>query len=192
MTDWLVVYSPSFFYTLVILCALGMLLERSGIATTLALTFKGDVKRETRFLAQYGQSVCTVVLAVLVWRMDRAAAHRWAWLKILVAVSATSVAAFLVKRLLGRVRPGRPSAGKFLGPTLKHANFRESFPSSHSACAVALSVALAVLYPVGAPIFWTLALICAVLRYIMDAHWPSDVLGGIALGYGMAHWVMRI
>jgi len=187
----MVTYSPGLLYTLVILCVVLMLLESSGIATTLALTFKGDVKRETRFLAQYGQSVCTLVVVVLVWRMDRTVAHHWGWLQIVLAVTATSVVAFLVKRLVGRVRPGRPNAGKFLGPTLEHANFRESFPSSHSACAVAFTVVLSVLYPAGASIFWALALICAGLRYIMDAHWPSDVIGGIALGYWVAHVVIR-
>ena len=51
---------------------------------------------------------------------------------------------------------------------------------------------LARLYTQATATFWALALICAVLRYIMDAHWPSDVLGGIALGYVVAHgwWVM--
>ena len=86
-----------------------------------------------------------------------------------------------------RVRPGRENAGKFLGPSLKHANYRESFPSSHSACAVALTVALAYLYPQGVITFWALALICAGLRYVLDAHWPSDVLAGVAVGYGLAH-----
>jgi membrane-associated phospholipid phosphatase len=42
---------------------------------------------------------------------------------------------------------------------------------------------LATLYPQGAEIFWGLGITCAVLRYIMDAHWPSDVVGGVALGY---------
>jgi membrane-associated phospholipid phosphatase len=46
---------------------------------------------------------------------------------------------------------------------------------------------LARLYPQATATFWALALICAVLRYIMDAHWPSDVLGGIALGYALAN-----
>ena len=89
----------------------------------------------------------------------------------------------IVKRLTGRVRPNRDLAGKFLGPTWKHANARESFPSSHSANAVAMSAVLAMCYPAAAPTFWTLAIACACLRYVLDAHWPSDVLGGIALGY---------
>ena len=169
-------------------CAVLMLLERMGLPTTLELHFKGDVKRETRWLAQYGQSVCTPIAALLVYQLDPGSQvermHRA--IAVLAGVSAASVLTMLFKRSLGRVRPGRENAGKFLGPTWKHANYRESFPSSHSACAVALSVMLAILYPQEAATFWGLAIACAVLRYILDAHWPSDVLGGVALGYGVA------
>ena len=172
------------------LSALMMLIERMGAPTTLALEFKGDVKRETRWLAQWGQAVCTIVAALLVWRLDTMPAHKQAVWAIAAASVTASVVAFIVKRLTGRVRPGRENAGKFMGPTFRHANWRESFPSSHSASAVALSVVLAALYPQGAELFWTLAIVCATLRYIMDAHWPSDVLGGIALGYAAAHWTM--
>lgn len=172
---------------LIAACALLMVLESLGLPTTLALQFKGDIKRETRWLAQYGQFVCTAVVIALVYQLDRPARHQQAAVAILVAVAGTSVVSTLVKRILGRIRPGREHAGKFLGPSLKHANYRESFPSSHSACAVALSVMLARLYPQATATFWALALICAVLRYIMDAHWPSDVFGGIALGYALAN-----
>ncbi len=72
---------------------------------------------------------------------------------VLIALAA-SLIAMVIKRLVSRVRPGRPNAGKFLGPQLSHANFRESFPSSHSACAVAMTVVLSVIYPQGAVIFW--------------------------------------
>jgi membrane-associated phospholipid phosphatase len=169
-------------------CALLMLLERLGLPTTLDLHFKGDVKRETRWLAQYGQSVCTPIAALLVYQLDpgdwNQRVHRA--IVVIAAVSAASVLTMLFKRSLGRVRPGRENAGKFLGPSFKHANYRESFPSSHSACAVALSVMLAILYPPAASTFWGLAITCAVLRYILDAHWPSDVIGGVALGYTVA------
>ncbi len=171
-------------------CGVMMLIERSGLRTTLALTFKGDVKRETRWLAQYGQGACTIVAGALVARLDPTRSR--AALVMVLAVFATSLVAMVIKRLLSRVRPGRENAGAFLGPKLSHANFRESFPSSHSACAICLSAILAGLYPAGREVFWTLGIICAVLRYVMDAHWPSDVLGGIALGYaaGLAtlHW----
>jgi len=172
-------------YTTVIilfaLCILMMLMERWGLSTTLALTFKGDVKRETRFLAQYGQLICTVIAAILILQFDHERGMRICKALVL-SVGGVTVVATLLKRMLGRARPRREHAGRFLGPSFGHANYRESFPSSHSASAFAFSGILAMAYPQAAITFWVLAIICAVLRYVMDAHWPSDVLGGIAMG----------
>src|SRR3954466_9106770 len=109
-------------------CAVLLVLELRGVRTTLSLSFRGDIKRETAFLAQYGQSVATPIAAVLVWQLDPR--RHWAALALLAAVCATSLASVIIKRLAGRVRPNRERAGQFLGPTLRHANFRESFPSS--------------------------------------------------------------
>jgi membrane-associated phospholipid phosphatase len=173
---------------LLALTAVAMLLERMGLPVTLNLDFKGDIKRESRWFAQYGQAACTIVVAALIWRLDvprRPDGHRPLCV-FLLAVFGTSLVSTILKRLLGRVRPGRQLAGQFLGLSLQHANSRESFPSSHSAAAVAMSVILAHLYPPAAPVFWTLAILCALLRYLMDAHWPSDVLAGVALGYAAA------
>jgi membrane-associated phospholipid phosphatase len=169
---------------LIALCAALMIVERLGVRTTLVLNFKGDVKRETRWLAQYGQAVCTIVAAVLVLQLD--SNGRKVVVPLLVATFGVSIVATIIKRLTGRVRPNREHAGKWLGPTLKHANFRESFPSSHSANAVAMSAVLAHVYPSAAATFWTLAILCAALRYVLDAHWPSDVAGGVTLGYAAA------
>jgi membrane-associated phospholipid phosphatase len=171
-------------------CAGMMILERRGLRTTLHLTFKGDIKRESRWLAQYGQAVCTAVAVLLIWQLDKS--RRGVVVPVIVAAVGAGLIATLIKRLVSRVRPGRENAGKFLGPSWSHANYRESFPSSHSASAVALSVMLAILYPAAAVIFWALAIACAALRYLLDAHWPSDVLGGIALGYGIANLVARL
>jgi membrane-associated phospholipid phosphatase len=176
---------------LVISCGVIMILERSGLPTTLTLSFKGDVKRETRFLAQYGQLVCTFFTALLIWQLDLKQGFRICE-ALWTAVIGATIIATIIKRLLGRARPRSEHAGKFLGPSWKHANYRESFPSSHSASAVAYATVLASAYPQGALTFWGLALVCAGLRYLMDAHWPSDVLGGIALGYawGIIAWRM--
>jgi membrane-associated phospholipid phosphatase len=180
-----------FLLTLLAASAIMMMLERRGLPTTLSLSFKGDIKRESRWLAQYGQAVCTPVACLLIYQLDP---HPWQTNPagmVLLAVVISSIVCTIFKRLLSRVRPGRENAGKFLGPHWSHANFRESFPSSHSACAVTLSVMLAMLYPQAKITFWALAVLCAGLRYVMDAHWPSDVLGGIALGYAVAYGVAR-
>jgi membrane-associated phospholipid phosphatase len=179
-------------------CIIMIIIERMGAPTTLILSFRGDVKRETRFLAQYGQGVCTAITAALIWQLDSNPAHQAMILPMFLAVFLASAFAFLIKRLAGRMRPKHPNAGKFLGPSLKHDNARESFPSSHSACAMALSVFLVYFYRDAQPghdpswIFWTLALTTAGLRYVLDAHWPSDVIGGIALGYSTAWLVIEL
>jgi undecaprenyl-diphosphatase len=171
-------------------CVLLMIIERMGVPTTLQLSFRGDVKRETQWLAQYGQGVCTTLVSVLIYQFDPP--KRQYILPLFLSVVAASMMAFLIKRIAGRARPKREHAGKFLGPILRHNNAHESFPSSHSACAVALTVVLTHLYPqTGAIIiFWTLAMITACLRYVLDAHWPSDVIGGIAVGYGTAWMIL--
>jgi len=174
---------------LLIASALMMLLEWRGVPTTLKLSFKGDVKRETAFLAQWGQSMATPLAALIVWQLDPS--KRRDAIIMIGAVLTASVACLALKRLLGRVRPNREHAGKFLGPSLTHANYRESFPSSHSACAIALSVFLAHLYPPAAITFWGLGITTAILRYILDAHFPSDVLGGVAIGYVAAICALR-
>jgi undecaprenyl-diphosphatase len=176
------------FACLMAACGVMMLIERSGVRTTLVLNFKGDVKRETRFIAQYGQALCTIIAAILVFQLDP---RKKAVIPLVVATFGVSILAMIVKRLTGRVRPNRENAGKFMGFSWKHANAKESFPSSHSANAVAMSAVLATLYPPAAATFWTLALMCAGLRYVLDAHWPSDVLGGIALGYLAAQLSVR-
>lgn len=165
-----------------------IVVEKLGVPTTLQLTFKGDIKRETAFLAQYGQSAATPLTALLVWELDEA--NQMRAVALLAAVCAVSASCFVLKRLFGRVRPNREGAGRFLGPSLGHANWRESFPSSHSACAFALSMALARFYPHGAITFWALAWITALLRYVLDAHWPSDVVAGIGVGYVIASLVL--
>jgi undecaprenyl-diphosphatase len=171
-------------------CAVMMLLEWRGLPTTLSLTFKGDIKRESRWLAQYGQAVCSVVVAAVVWQLE--SAHRGRAVQILVAFALASLIATAMKKLLSRVRPGRENAGRFLGPSFSRGNYKESFPSSHSACALALSTVLAANYPAAAATFFALGGGCAVLRYLLDAHWPSDVLGGSALGYACGFAAMTL
>lgn len=164
--------------------AVMLVLEFRGLPTTLTLKMKGDLKRESRWLVQYGQSACTPVVAIVVWQLDPRG-WRAGW-TVGGVVAIAALAAMVLKRLLGRVRPGREGAGRFLGPTWKHSNHRESFPSSHSACAAALSGILALMYPQAAITFWALAVGCAALRWLLDAHWPSDVLAGLVLGLAIA------
>ena len=84
-------------------CGLLMVLEFRGLKTTLKLEMKGDVKRETRWLAQYGQAACTAVAALLVLQLDPRPDHKTRALVVLIVVVAASVAAMLVR---APVQPG--------------------------------------------------------------------------------------
>ncbi len=186
--------------SLLVAAGIFMILELRGVKVVLQLSFKGDIKRESQWLAQFGQAVATAAAAALIFAFEKPIdTSMWhgmpGYAAKPMAVCATvlmaSLSVYVIKRLTGRVRPNRENAGRFLGPSWKHANWRESFPSSHSACAIALSVSLSILYPQAMAVFWSFGLITAVLRYLMDAHWPSDVLAGIAWGYVVGYLGMR-
>jgi membrane-associated phospholipid phosphatase len=108
---------------------------------------------------------------------------RWSFL-FLIAVLAGEEAAMLgVKELVGRVRPRLTTEALKLGP---------SFPSGHSATAAAFYAAAALILGRTLPsrarhlvIAAAVALTAAVAasRVLLDLHWLSDVIGGLALGW---------
>lgn len=57
-----------------------------------------------------------------------------------------------------------------------------SYPSGHVAVTVAMVAGIAVLHPL-ARVLWGYAAAIAVTRLLFGAHFPTDVLAGIALGY---------
>jgi len=108
---------------------------------------------------------------------------RWA-LPFFVAVLGGEEAGMLaVKALVGRVRPTLTTEASNLGP---------SFPSGHSATAAAFYAAAALvlgrsltgrarhLIVAGAV---SVATAVAASRVLLDVHWLSDVVGGLALGW---------
>jgi membrane-associated phospholipid phosphatase len=164
-----------------------MYVEYKGARVFPAWAIHGDVKRETRFFAQYGQGACAAIVAAIMWRLDtRTLDYGFgAYVPLLGAVWWSAVCAYLIKKMVSRVRPKRHRAGEFLGAKPGLASWRESFPSTHAACATAMTVVLAHFYPEAALVFWSLCILCALLRYLMEAHWPSDILAGFSLGYCM-------
>ena len=59
----------------------------------------------------------------------------------------------------------------------------QSFPSGHSAAAFAFAGVMAFFYPRLRWLLWTLAVGCAVSRFIDRVHWPSDCVVGAIIGY---------
>lgn len=106
-----------------------------------------------------------------------ARARWWIWIALMLIAAVLPEGVF--KWLVHRPRPEAPSLG---------------FPSGHATAAAAFLGA--VMYLAGSlprlagRVIRVLAPVCMVLvavaRVILRAHWPSDALGGIALGLALA------
>jgi membrane-associated phospholipid phosphatase len=85
----------------------------------------------------------------------------------------------IVKRLIGRARPlVGGSIDPFLYSPLSWKVQYASFPSGHAVDAFAAAAAIGALWPKARPLMWTYAVIIALSRVAVTAHFPSDVIAG--------------
>lgn len=102
---------------------------------------------------------------------------------VFLGVGVPGLAAALLKRAIGRPRPVAFDVAGTLGfhPFALSYSF-ESFPSGHSTTAAAFAMVVIFLLPRVWPLAFLYALAVMVSRLIVGAHYPDDVLGGLALG----------
>jgi undecaprenyl-diphosphatase len=130
--------------------------------------------------ANYGR-LWTAVAAGLAATGNRRA--RRAGLRGLVALSvASSVTNLVTKRLAGRSRPVTDSIPVIR--RLLRSPVTTSFPSGHSASAAAFATGVAIEFPLLAVPIAVVAAGVAASRVVTGAHYPSDVVAGVALGAG--------
>jgi len=109
---------------------------------------------------------------------------RWIPIYLAAVTLGDSLATNVVKGAVDRARPAIEPVAATLGP---------SFPSGHSSTAAAFFAALALLAGrrrphaqkavlAGAAVGLAVAVACS--RVLLDLHWLSDVVGGLALGWG--------
>lgn len=93
----------------------------------------------------------------------------------------------IIKIFVGRARP--PVAGfDFLSMD----GAWHSFPSGHTAAAFAMLISIGLIYPKTKPFVWTLAVIAAISRVSVAAHWPSDVVFAAFIGMASADAVVYL
>jgi membrane-associated phospholipid phosphatase len=109
--------------------------------------------------------------------------NRWSFLFLVTVMAGMEASMLGVKDIVGRVRPTLNPAAATLGP---------SFPSGHSATAAAFYAAAALIigrtlqrsarqFVIAGAI--GIAVAVAASRVLLDLHWLSDVVGGLALGW---------
>ena len=106
---------------------------------------------------------------------------------VFIVVAAAGLSDDVLKVLFGRARPylwlsGDESGFHFLRYGARFA----SFPSGHTTTSVAAALTFGTLLPRWRPFFWAFAVSIAASRIVLDAHYPSDVAAGAALGWIVA------
>ena len=107
---------------------------------------------------------------------------------VFLAVGVPGLFVAIVKRFIGRVRPS--SAGPFAYEPFHWRPDYASLPSGHTTTAFATLVAVGALFPRARPFLWGFALLIALSRISVTAHFVSDVLAGAAVGT-LGAWCVR-
>lgn len=132
--------------------------------------------------ARSGLLFAVIGLAVVAWRRDGRA--MMAWWRLLLAVWVASVlVGDVLKPLMPRERPFRVDSGIAVVGSPAEGS---SMPSGHAATAVAGAYALALLWPRGRALAWALAALVLFSRLYLGVHYPTDVLVGGLVGWGLA------
>jgi undecaprenyl-diphosphatase len=140
------------------------------------------------------ESVGVVVIAVAafgLWLLARPGGSR-RWKLAAASALASAGLGLLVNRLIGdlwhRPRPYETHHGVY---TLSHSH-DPSFPSDHASAAFGIAFAILLFDTVAGTLFLALAVLIAVGRVIIGAHYPGDVLAGAGIGLVVALVVVRL
>lgn len=149
----------------------------------------GGFKATFTFFNAY---VLPVPIILLIWTclISGPKSEKWRLiLQVILGLLLVWIPVLLSKSLIPRFRPnafkGTDWWESFVtqNSDLAHKYALQSFPSGDTAVAFVLSTILAFHFPRHRIIFFVLALGCAASRYVLNAHWLSDILAGAILGY---------
>jgi membrane-associated phospholipid phosphatase len=102
---------------------------------------------------------------------------------LFAAIALPGLFATIIKRLIGRARPfvGTEADPFLYGQLVWRADYA-SMPSGHATTAFAAAIAVGLLWPRLRSVMVLYALIIAVSRVVLDAHYLSDVIAGAFVG----------
>lgn len=147
------------------------------------------------FLKAHGQSWVALLdsslpMIVLLFLLGLFPNGKLMWYAYFIPVALSQVITHFFKLTIGRVRPKLAEHAFEFHPLHQWEGDYSSFPSGHTSAATAMALLLAVYIPRFRWIFAILALIVGAERIVTNAHWLSDVIGGVAIGL-TAIWIGR-
>ena len=137
----------------------------------------------------YTFAACAALLIVGWWARSCEGSRLWEKPAIVALAAAFSGWNDILKWVIGRVRPYHGVPPFELHPfrtRLLKSEESFSFPSGDASLAFAVAVSLSMVAPRLWPLWWTLAVIVGLERIAANAHYPSDVVAGAALGAAVA------
>jgi lipid A 4'-phosphatase len=121
---------------------------------------------------------------------QRLAAYACLPLFFFISVALPGLLVDLLKGIFGRARPKLLFQDREYGFTWwgRNADYW-SFPSGHTANAVAIALALGAIWPRFRPLFWLFALLVAASRVIISAHYVGDVMMGAVIAAALVPYI---
>lgn len=194
--------------------ALSMAIAIGAVAGTLAffwldpllanfgtIKLPGDLTKAIYLMELFGHGIGVLLI---VWLLAMLGEQRWR--QVAAAVVLTSAVGAILKMAFVRQRPSAWESEDIPGIAVgwlekSHVTVADSgaglihdslhsFPSGHATTAFALAAALALLYPRGRAVFFTVAAMVAVQRVFAKAHFFSDVIVGATIGFVLCRLIM--
>jgi undecaprenyl-diphosphatase len=101
---------------------------------------------------------------------------------VFLAIALPGLFATTVKRMIGRARPFVAGDNVWAyDPFNWHARYA-SLPSGHTTTAFAALVAIGAIFPQARALMWIYAVLIALSRIVVTAHYPSDAIAGAIVG----------
>ena len=130
-----------------------------------------------------------IIPLIIYWLICEKAKGRWLVLSLFIGVLLSDqIASHVLKYMVERIRPCNALPG-VLTPDGPSSSF--SFPSSHASNMGSSMFLLSMAYKPWTPLFVIIALLVGLSRVYLGLHYPSDVLGGYALGLLLGYLVWR-
>ena len=158
------------------------------------------------FITDYGLSDWILIPSLVLMILLRLAMFpmRGAWQKatgelamlsafVFLGVGVPGLITNLIKRLVGRGRPTEfDAAGAFSFQNIFNDWTFQSFPSGHSATAVATAFVVGFIRPSLFPVLLVVGIVVAISRVPVGMHYPTDVFAGAIVGMLGAYLVRNV